>query len=70
MRDLARRLVALESRVSNRGFRRVVIIGPDDPAPPNGEDIHIIRIVGVGPRGSAIWALPHNGRDPLESVGT
>ena len=70
MRDLARRLVALESRKSNCGFRRVVIVGPYDHAPPNGDDIHIIRIVGVGPQGSAIRALPHNGRDLLERVGT
>ncbi len=47
MRDLSRRLAALEERTGNRGFRRVVIVSGDDPSPPDSEDIHIIRIVAA-----------------------
>ena len=47
MRDLSRRLAALETRPGNHGFRRVVIVSGDDPSPPDSEDIHIIRIVAA-----------------------
>lgn len=47
MRDLVRRLGALEARPANRGFRRVVIVAPGDTAPVDSDDVHIIRIVGV-----------------------
>lgn len=48
MRDLLRRLFALEARPGNRAFRRVVILGPDDPSPPDSDDVHVIRIVAAG----------------------
>jgi len=65
MRDLGRRLAALETRPGHHGFRRVVIVGPNDPSPQDSDDVHIIRIVGVKPDGTAAWILPHNGRDAL-----
>jgi len=68
IRDLARRLAAVEIRPANRVFRRVVIIGPNDPSPEDSDDIHIIRIVGVAPNGKAAWVLPHNSREPLPGV--
>jgi len=68
MRDLARRLAALETRPGNHGFRRVVIVGPNNPSPQDGDDVHIIRIIGVKPDGTAAWALPHNERDPLSEL--
>jgi hypothetical protein len=64
MRDLTRRLSALEAQRSKRGYRQVVI-GPGEPSPPDSDDIHIIRIVAVNPAGEAVLALPHNGREPL-----
>jgi hypothetical protein len=68
MRDLTRRLSALEARRSKRGYRQVVIVGPGEPSPPDGDDIHIIRIVAVNPGGEAVLALPHNGREPLSEL--
>lgn len=65
MRDLTRRLSALEAQRSKSGYRQVVIVGPGDPSPPDGDDVHIIRIVAVNPAGEAVLALPHNGREPL-----
>jgi hypothetical protein len=65
MRDLTRRLSALEARRSKCGYRHVVIVGPGDSSPPDGDSIHIIRIVAVNPTGEAVLALPHNGREPL-----
>jgi hypothetical protein len=47
MRDLSRRLAALETRPGNHGFRCVVIVSGDDPSPPDSDDIHIIRIVAA-----------------------
>ncbi len=59
------RLSVLEAQQGKSGYRRVVIVAPGDPSPPDSNDIHIIRIVGVNPSGEAVWALPHNGRDHL-----
>lgn len=47
MRDLSRRLAALETLPGNSGFRRVVLVSGDDPSPPDSEDIHIIRIIAA-----------------------
>ena len=55
MRDLARRLAVLEIRPGNRTFQRIVILGPDDPSPPDSDDVHIIRIVAAGQAGGAAW---------------
>lgn len=65
MRDLSRRLTALEMQSSNRGFRQVVIVAEGQPAPPVHDDIHIIRIAGVERDGNGAWILPREGRDPL-----
>lgn len=65
MRDLTRRLSALEAQRSKGSYRQVVIVGPGEPSPPDGDDIQIIRIVAVNPAGEAVVALPHNGREPL-----
>lgn len=65
MRDLSRRLAALEMQPSNRGFRQVVIVAEGQPAPPDNDDIHIIRIAGVERDGNGAWVLPRDGRDPL-----
>lgn len=58
MRDLSRRLAALEIRPGNRAFRRVVILGPDDPSPPDSDDVHIIRIVAAGQADGTACAAP------------
>ncbi len=65
---LTRRLSALEAQRSKCGYRRVVIVAPGAPSPPDSDDIHIIHIVGVNPSGEAVWALPHNGRDHLTEL--
>ena len=56
MRDLSRRLAALEIRPGNRAFQRVVILGPDDPSPPDSDDVHIIRIVAAEQDHGIAWA--------------
>lgn len=61
MRDLSRRLTALELRPSNRGFRRVVIITEGQPAPPDSDNIHIIRIVAADHPGTANWIQQNRG---------
>jgi len=63
MRDLARRLAALEIRPGNRAFQRVVILGPDDPSPPDSDGIHIIRIVAAGGADGIAWSPPADCRD-------
>ena len=65
MRDLTRRLSALEAQRSKSGYRQVVIVGPGDPSTPDGDDIHVIRIVAVNSAGKAVLALLHNEREPL-----
>lgn len=47
MRNLSRRLTVMERRPSNRPIKRVVIIFEGQPVPPNGDDIHIIHVVGA-----------------------
>lgn len=60
MRDLSRRLFALETRPGNRAFQRVVILGPDDPSPPDSDGVHIIRIVGAANAEGTAWSPPVN----------
>jgi hypothetical protein len=60
---LARRLTALEARGPMRAPRYAVLWGDDDAASDCADNV--IRVVWVRPDGSAIFALPHNGRDPL-----
>ena len=55
MRDLSRRLFALETRPGNRAFQRVLILGPDDPSPPDSDDVHIIRIVAAEKADGTAW---------------
>lgn len=60
MRDLSRRLFALEARPGNRAFQRVVILDPDDPSPPDSDDVHVIRIVAAGKAEGTAWSPPIN----------
>jgi hypothetical protein len=69
MRDLSRRLSALETRPGNRAFQRVVILGPDDPSPPDSDDVHIIRIVAAGKADGTAWARS-NDRHLLQDAHT
>ncbi|WP_374294497.1 hypothetical protein [Sphingomonas sp.] len=70
MRDFSRRLAALEMQPSNRGFRQVVIVAQGQPAPPDSDDIHIIRIAGVERDANGDWVLARDGRDPLPAPGS
>lgn len=60
---LARRLSALEAKTPAKGARYAVIWSGGDAA-SDGAD-NVIRVAWVRADGSAIFALPHNGRDPL-----
>jgi len=63
-RDLFRRLATLEARRFANLARYVVLWGNDrDPMPDVGANI--VQVAWVRPNGTAILALPHNGRDPL-----
>lgn len=53
MRDLTRRLSALEVRMGNHQFRQVVIVSGDDPVPTGSDDIHIICVVAAEFQGVA-----------------
>jgi hypothetical protein len=64
MRDLARRLAALETRGGNAVPRYVVLWNDRTPAPADG-DAHVVQVAWVKPDGAAMFALPHNGRGPL-----
>lgn len=68
MRDLARRLSALEIRPGKRAFQRVVILGPDDPSPPDSDDVHIIRIVAAGQADGSAWAPSADCRHPPQDA--
>lgn len=68
-RDLFRRIVALECRRSASVPRYVVLWGNDrDPTPEPGADV--VQVAWIRPNGTAILALPHNGRDPLPRCST
>lgn len=48
MKELGRRLAALESR-QPLPHRRVMIVAGDAPAPDDDPDVFVIRIVGMQP---------------------
>lgn len=68
MRDLSRRLFALEARPGSRPFQRIVLLGPDHPSPPDRDDVHIIRIVAAGQADGIARTPPADCRHPRQDA--